>query len=50
MKRKCYTEAGTALTKTQTEIVLVLGGDHLICKGNMTYLSGLMRALVSTHN
>lgn len=50
MKRKCYTEAGTALTKTQTEIFLVLCGDHLICKGSMTYLSGLMGALLSTHN
>lgn len=49
MKRKCYTEAGTALTKMQTEIVLVLGYDHFTCRGNMTHSPGLMGALVSNN-
>lgn len=47
MKSKCFTEAGTALTKIQTESVLALGYDHFMCKGNTTYLSGLMGAQLS---
>lgn len=56
MKRKCYTEAGTALTKAQTGNVLALGYDHLIYKGSTTYLSGLRESWcptiphLSTHN
>lgn len=53
MKRKCYTEPGTALTKMQTEIVLVLGYDDLTCKGNTTPIRsygspGVQQSLICT--